>query len=95
MKNLNYKKTLAFLYKKLNNTPIAIKEAKMLHTLCDKFDKIYGIIYNKNTLSNGRNLFNPNRLIRNARAIRFCRIVFFMRDFYKKCLTNNYLSLES
>lgn len=49
MKNLNYKKTLAFLYKKLNNTPIAIKEAKMLHTLCDKFDKIYGIIYNKDT----------------------------------------------
>ena len=56
MKNLNYKKTLAFLYKKLNNTPIAIKEAKMLHTLCDKFDKIYGIIYTKNTSSDRGNL---------------------------------------
>lgn len=54
--NYNIKKTLAFLYKKLNNTPIAIKEAKMLHTLCDKFDKIYGIIYTKNTSSDRGNL---------------------------------------
>ena len=43
-------KTKPRLFKKRNNTYLAkSEEAKMLHTLCDKFDKIYGIIYNKDT----------------------------------------------
>ena len=35
----------------------------MLHTLCDKFDKIYGIIYTKNTSSDRGNL-NTSKVCR-------------------------------
>lgn len=91
MKKLNYKKTLAFLYKKLNNTPIAIKGAKMLHTLCDKFDKIYGIIYTKNTSSDRGNLktsyFEVDRFVTGY------PVLLGSPFFVKKDLTKNFLCL--
>lgn len=65
----------------------------MLHTLCDKFDKIYGIIYTKNTSSDRGNLktskvcrLKPGRL---AWANRL-----FFANFAKKNLTSSFLSLE-
>ena len=92
MKNLNYKKTLAFLYKKLNNTPIAIKEAKMLHTLCDKFDKIYGIIYTKNTSSDRGNLKTSKVCRLNADYQVMPDSLFFEKN-SKKNLTSSFLGL--
>ena len=66
----------------------------MLHTLCDKFDKIYGIIYTKNTSSDRGNLntsyFEVVRL--NADYQVMPDSLFFEKN-SKKNLTSSFLGL--
>lgn len=64
----------------------------MLNTLCDKFDKIYGIIYNKNTSSDRGNLINLHGLIKIDRVIQFLLGDLF---FVKKYLTSIFSYLTS